>query len=115
MHPQLYHLKLKVAKGLTQSTLVPKTHRSLSETVTYHAYCYGCDDKHTTVLHSIPPPSDYWKIPPLQLYWKSTKISNSTSQLTHQIFPRTTLYRPSVEVYPITHGSLYVTLQTIHV
>ena len=83
--------------------------------VTYHTYCYGCDDKHTTVLPSIPPPPDYWKIPPVQLYWKSTKISNSTSRLTHQKFPRTTLPCPPVAVYSITHGSLNMTLQTNHV
>ena len=53
-----------------------------------HTICYsfGCDDEHTTVLPSIPPPPDSWETPPVQLYWNSTKISNSTSRLTYWIY-----------------------------
>ena len=66
-----------------------QSNRTIGTRVTYHAYCYGCNDEHTSILPTVPVPNDYWETLLIQLYWKSTNINNTTSQLTSAICIKT--------------------------
>ena len=80
--------------------------------VTYHTYCPGCDDKHYLALLTFPTPTDCWETPLVQLYWNSTKISNSTIWLSTPLFHKTTLLSLTVKSSLIILDPLYMILQS---
>jgi hypothetical protein len=80
--------------------------------VTYHAYCYCCDDEHILVLPAVQTPTDLWESHPIQLDLNSTKVSKSTSPLTSTIFSMTTLPSPAVEPSPSILEPLYSFLRS---
>ena len=85
---------------------------SLRGRVTYHTCCYGCDDKHTLVLPTVPTPSDSWESYLALHYWRSTMITNSSTQLTSLLLYKTTLLSLAVKPSPAILDPLYVILQS---
>ena len=79
---------------------------------TYRASCPGCHDKHYLVVLTFPPPADCWETPLVQLYWNSTKISNSTISLSTPLFHKTTLLSLTVKSSLIILDPLYMILQS---
>jgi hypothetical protein len=65
--------------------------------VTDHTYCYGCDDKYSLVLPTVPNPTDLWESHSVP-HSNSTKINHSTSRLIFLLnYTGTTLHVPTVE------------------
>ena len=98
-----------IHKSLTASTQVTDAlnikHESSLQMqvlkVTCHAYCYGCEDEHTSVLPTVPVSNDDWKTLVIQPYVKSSNFNNSTSRLTPIIFNTTTLCNSTVDTSPL--------------
>ena len=69
-----------------------QSNRTIGTRVTYHAYCYGCNDEHTSILPTVPVPNDYWETELIQLFWKSTNNHNCTPDW---------LCNPTVKISPL--------------